>query len=371
MAPERDWFEKDYYKVLGVAESATDKDITKAYRRLAKTNHPDTNPGKEERFKEISSAYAVLSDPAKRKEYDEVRRLGPGAFGMGRGPGPGAGGGAGGFRVEDISDLFGGIFGGGGGPGARRQRSSPRRGDDLETSIALTFQQAVDGVVTSLPVITDGACGSCHGTGAAPGTSPVICASCSGRGTVDSNQGFFSFSQPCSACGGNGMRVEKPCPTCSGTGTARVPRTVNVRIPAGVEDGQRIRLKGRGGDGRNGGQPGDLYVTVRVSPHEMFGRKGQDLTITVPVTFAEAALGATIAVPTMDSPVSVKIPAGTRSGRTMRVRGKGAKTKGGVGDLLVTVEIDVPAELNAEERAAVEALARAGAGRRPRAKLGV
>ncbi len=370
MAPEREWFEKDYYKVLGVSESATEKDITKAYRRLAKTHHPDTNPGKEERFKEISAAYAVLSDPAKRKEYDEVRRLGPGAFGMGRGPGGGAGP-QGGFRVEDISDLFGGIFGGGGAAGGRRQRVSPRRGDDLETSIALTFQQAVDGVVTSVPVISEGPCGTCHGTGAAPGTSPVVCANCGGKGSTDSNQGFFSFSQPCGVCGGTGMRVEKPCPTCTGTGTARIPRTVNVRIPAGVEDGQRIRLKGRGGDGRNGGQPGDLYVTVRVSPHEMFGRKGPDLTITVPVTFAEAALGATITVPTMDTPVNVKIPAGTRSGRTMRVRGKGAKTKGGSGDLLVTIEVEVPTDLTPEERSAVEAFAKASAGRRPRAKLGV
>jgi molecular chaperone DnaJ len=367
VAPEREWFEKDYYKVLGVSESASEKDITKAYRRLAKSNHPDANPGKEDRFKEISSAYAVLSDPAKRKEYDEVRRLGPGAFGMGRGPG--GTGGAGGFRVDDISDLFGGIFGGGG--GGKRQRTSPRRGDDLETSIALTFQQSVDGVVTSLPVVADGACSTCNGSGAAPGTSPVLCANCSGRGTVDANQGFFSFSQPCSVCGGNGMRVEKPCPTCSGSGVGRIPRTVNVRIPAGVEDGQRIRLKGRGGDGRNGGQPGDLYVTVRVSPHEMFGRKGTDLTLTVPVTFAEAVLGATITVPTMEAPVTVKIPPGTKSGRTMRVRGKGAKVKGGVGDLLVTIDVEVPTDLSPDEQAAVEALAKAGANRRPRAKLGV
>jgi molecular chaperone DnaJ len=365
MAPEREWFEKDYYQVLGVSQTASDKDITKAYRRLAKSNHPDTNPGKEERFKEISAAYAVLSDAAKRKEYDEVRRLGPAAFGMGRGPG----GSGGSFRVEDISDLFGGIFGGGG--GGRKQRTSPRRGDDLETSVALTFQQSVDGVVTTVPVVADGPCGTCQATGAAPGTRPVLCANCSGRGTVDSNQGFFSFSQPCSVCGGTGMRIEKPCPTCSGSGTARVPRTVNVRIPAGVEDGQRIRLKGRGGDGRNGGQPGDLYVTVRVSAHELFGRKGGDLTVTVPVTFAEAVLGATITVPTMDAPVTVKIPAGTRSGRTMRVRGKGAKVKGGSGDLLVTVEVEVPTDLSPEELAAVEALAKAGAARRPRAKLGV
>jgi molecular chaperone DnaJ len=221
----------------------------------------------------------------------------------------------------------------------------------------LTFQQAVDGVVTVLPVVADGGCGTCNATGAAPGTSPVVCANCGGRGTVNDNQGFFSFSQPCSICGGTGMRVEKPCPTCQGSGTARVPRNVNVRIPAGVDDGQRIRLKGRGGDGRNGGQPGDLYVTVRVGSHELFSRKGPDLTLTVPVSFAEATLGASITVPTMDEPVTVKIPPGTGSGKTMRVRGKGAPIKGGAGDLLITIEVDVPKHLTDEERAAVEAMA--------------
>jgi molecular chaperone DnaJ len=361
MAPQREWFEKDYYKALGVSEKATEAEITKAYRRLAKTNHPDANPGKEERFKEISTAYGVLSDPAKRKEYDDVRRLGPGAFGMG-----GGGGGGGGFRSDDLSDLLGGIFGQGGG---RRQRMSPRRGDDLETSMSLTFQQAVDGVVTTLPVVADGGCATCNATGAAPGTSPVVCANCGGRGTVNDNQGFFSFSQPCSVCGGNGMRVEHPCPTCHGSGTARVPRNVNVRIPAGVDDGQRIRLKGRGGDGRNGGQPGDLYVTVRVGGHELFTRKGPDLALTVPVSFAEAALGASITVPTMDEPVTVKIPPGTGSGKTMRVRGRGAPVKGGAGDLLITIEVDVPKHLTDDERAAIESMASVLSSRPLRANL--
>jgi molecular chaperone DnaJ len=383
--PQREWFEKDYYKVLGVPESATDKEIRRAYRKLAKENHPDANPGKEERFKEISAAYDVLSDEEKRKSYDEVRRLGPMAGGFG-GPG-GFGGGAGGpgaggftFNAEDLGDLgglgdlFGSIFGGGAGGGRRgrgRGASGPQRGDDLETELHLSFLDAVNGVTTAVNLTSEAACHTCNGSGAAPGTSPVVCTECHGRGVVDDNQGPFSFSRACPRCGGRGAVVESPCPTCRGTGVERRPREVKVRIPAGVDDGQRIRLKGRGGAGRNGGPPGDLYVVVHVSAHELFRRKGKDLLLNVPVTFPEAALGAEIKVPTLDgSPVTLRIPAGTKSGRTFRVKGRGVPKSKGAGDLLVTTEVAVPQKLTPEQRDAVEVLAETTK-ESPRSHLGV
>lgn len=364
---QREWFEKDYYKVLGVSQTASDKEITRAYRKLAKQNHPDANPGDvgaENRFKEVSAAYDVLGDPAKRKEYDEVRRMGPvgGLFGS---DGPRGGAPFTNVRIDDLGDLFGGLFGRG--PrGGRTARTGPGRGEDLEAELHLSFVEAVRGVTTTVNVTSDVACSTCNGTGAAPGTSPVICSVCGGRGVRDENQGFFSFSQPCRACGGTGMRIETPCPTCRGSGLERRPRQVRVRVPAGVADGQRIRLKARGGLGINGGPPGDLYVVVRVAPHELFGRKGKDLTLTVPITFAEAALGATVTVPTLENPVSVKIPPGTRSGRTFRVRGHGAAG----GDLLVTVEVAVPKTLSDDERVAIEKLAAAST-ESPRRHLGV
>jgi molecular chaperone DnaJ len=372
MAPQREWFEKDYYKVLGVSESATEKEITKAYRKLAKQFHPDANPGAEDRFKDVSAAYDVLGDADKRKEYDEVRRLGPAAAGFGGfGPGPGADGGFSSFRVEDLGDIFGGLFNRGRGRGGGRTATGPRRGDDIEAELHLSFVDAVNGVTTTVNIVSDAPCNTCHGTGAAPGTSPTICPRCNGRGVVDDNQGMFSFSQPCDRCGGRGMVVDTPCPTCRGTAVERRPRQVKVRIPAGVADGQRIRLKGKGGAGRNDGPSGDLFVVVHVAPHALFGRKGSDLTLTVPVTFPEAVLGAEVKVPTLVEPVTVRIPPGTRSGRTMRVRGHGVpKTKGGAGDLLVTVEVAVPQHVSGAEREAIEALAAAG-GESPRAHLGV
>jgi molecular chaperone DnaJ len=371
MAAQREWFEKDYYRVLGVSDTATAKEIKSAYRKLSRQYHPDSNPGDdaaEERFKEVSAAYDVVGDPAKRKEYDEVRRLGPAAAGF-----PGGGGGPGGFRFEDVGDLgdvLGGLFGrarrgrGGGGTG-------PHRGPDLETELHLSFEDAVAGVTTVVHLTSDATCSTCSGSGAKPGTAPTRCATCAGRGVLDDNQGMFSFSQPCPACGGRGLTVDDPCPTCRGTGIERRPREVKVRIPAGVNEAQRIRLKGRGGPGRNGGPPGDLYVVVRVAKHPLFGRKGRDLTLTVPVTFAEAALGADITVPTLFSgPVTLRIPPGTRSGRTFRVRGKGVSTGKADGDLLVTVEVAVPSKLTSAERKAVEAL-QAAATASPRAHLGV
>ena len=361
MAPQREWFEKNYYDVLGVPETAEAKEITRAYRKLARQHHPDANPGNdqsEERFKEISAAYDVLGDEAKRKEYDEVRRLGPMAGGFGQ---PGGGN----YRFEDggdLSGLFAQFFGGAGqgGRGSRARGAGPARGADLEAELTLSFVDAVHGVTTAVHLTSDAPCETCNGSGARPGTIPQTCATCNGRGVTDDNHGVFSFSQPCRACGGRGRIITDPCPDCRGAGTRRRAREVKVRVPAGVGEGQRIRLKGRGEPGRNGGPSGDLFVTVRVSPHDLFGRKGDNLTIDVPVTFAEAALGSDIRVPTLDGePVTIRIPPGTRSGRTFRVKGLGIDGGRHTGDLLVTVDVAVPSKLNADERKAVEALAAA------------
>lgn len=363
MAPQREWFEKDYYKVLGVSDSATKAEITKAYRKLARESHPDKHPGDtaaEERFKAIAAAYDVLGDDAKRKEYDEVRRMGP----LGGMRGGGGAGGPGGFRFEDVGDLgdlFGGLFnrGRGGGGGSRPGRGTgPQRGADLQSELHLSFEDAVSGVTTAVHLTSEAACSRCAGNGAEPGTSPLVCTNCGGRGVLDDNQGFFSFSQPCPTCQGRGTVVETPCTNCRGSGVEHRPREVKVRVPAGVRDGQRIRLKGRGGPGRHGGPPGDLEVIVHVGAHRLFGRSGDDLTLTVPVTFAEAALGADIEVPTLEgTPVKIRVPAGTRSGKVFRVGGKGVSRNGKTGSLLVTIEVAVPANLSREERKAIETLA--------------
>ena len=368
MEPQREWFEKNYYETLGVAESATAKEITKAYRKLARELHPDANPDNaaaEERFKEVSAAYDVLGDEEKRKSYDEVRRLGPmsGAFGGG------APGGAG-FNVgfDDIGDLLGGLFGRGRRGGAGQPPGAPRqhRGDDLEADLHLDFEDAVRGLETTIHLTSDAPCATCSGGGSAPGFAPSKCAQCDGAGVLDDNQGLFSLSRPCPSCSGRGSVITNPCPSCRGTGIERRPRDVKVRIPAGVKEGQKIRLKGRGGPGRVGGPPGDLFVRVHVGAHSLFGRSGDDLTINVPITFAEAALGAKIKVPTLEGDtVTIRIPAGTRSGTTFRVKDRGIG-----GDLLVAVEVVVPETMTDDERAAVEALAAASGGS-PRAHLGV
>ena len=356
MAPQREWFEKDYYKTLGVSSTATAKEITSAYRKLAKKHHPDTNPGSDEVFKEISAAYDVLGEADKRKEYDEVRTLGPSSGGF---PG-GFGGSGGGYRVEnagDFGDLFGGLFGRG-----RRgsQQAGPQRGSDVETELHLTFEDAVRGVTTSVNVTTDARCQTCSGSGSAPGTRPDSCPRCGGTGSLQDNQGLFSLSQICPQCSGRGTIVTHPCPTCSGSGVEHRNRSVKVRLPAGVEDSQRIRVKGRGAAGRGGGPAGDLYVIVRVGRHNVFGRKGRNLTLGVPVGFAEAVLGTTLTVPTLEDPVTLRVPAGTPSGRTFRVKGRGVPggKKSDAGDLLVTVEVAVPAELTDQQRTAVEELAK-------------
>jgi len=363
---QREWYEKDYYKVLGVSDDAAPKDITKAYRKLARANHPDTHPGDdaaEERFKEVSAAYDVLGDESKRKEYDEVRKLGPiGGFQGGGGGFPGGGpGGQGGYNFnvgsEGLGDLLGQMFGRGRRGGGPSAGAGPQRGADVEATLNLDFADAEQGITTTLHLTSDAQCSTCHGSGARPGTQPVVCSNCGGRGVIDDNQGLFSFSTPCRVCGGRGVLVTDPCPTCNGTGTERRRREVQARIPAGVADGQKIRLKGRGAPGRNGGPPGDLIVECHVAPHRLFGREGNNLTVKVPVTFAEAALGGDIDVPTLDGPrVMLRLRPGTASGSRHRVKGKGIATKKGTGDLIVTVEVDVPTHLSDEQRAAVEAL---------------
>jgi molecular chaperone DnaJ len=373
----KDYLEKDYYKVLGVPSDAGNDEIKKAYRKLARQYHPDANKGKpeaEERFKEISEAYDVLADAKRRKEYDEARAL----FGSGGFRRPGGGPGGFSFDLGDIfegraggagglGDILGGIFGGRGGGRPTR----PRRGADIESEVTLHFSEAIDGVTVPLRMTSDAPCTSCMGTGAAAGTMPETCPTCLGTGQTSRNQGGFAFSEPCRECRGRGLVVEEPCPTCHGSGRGISSKTMNVRIPAGVQDGQRIRLKGKGATGEQGGPAGDLYVQVHVRPHPVFGRKGDNLTVTVPVSFPEAALGAEIKVPTLGgAPVTLKLAQGTANGRTLRVRGKGARRRDGSrGDLLVTVKVAVPQNLSDKARAALEAFREATASDDPRSDL--
>ena len=366
----RDYVEKDYYAALGVSKTASQADIKKAYRKLARQHHPDANKGdvaSEEKFKEISEAYDVLSDETKRKEYDEARALfGAGGFRVPRGGGNGQG------TPFDLGDLFGGGAGGGGGigdifgtifggAGRGRGAQAARRGGDLEAEVTLSFDDAANGVTVPLQLSTPSVCPTCHGSGARPGTATRVCPVCSGTGSQSRNAGGFAFAEPCRECFGRGLLVDDPCATCAGTGEAISTRALRARIPAGVKDNQRIRLAGKGTPGQRGGPAGDLIVTVHVQPHAVFGRKGDHLTLTLPVTFPEAALGATVRVPTLGgAPVTVKIPAGTTSGRTLRVRGKGMTRRDGTrGDLLVTVEVAVPKTLSDDARAALASYAEA------------
>ena len=380
----RDYLEKDYYKALDVSKTATADEIKKSYRKLARKYHPDANKGDpkaEERFKEISEAYNTLSDTKRRKEYDDARSL----FGSGGFRPPGQGG-AGGFPF-DLGDLFGGgsgtgtttssggrlgdLFGGMFGGGRPGTQTRPRRGTDVETETTLSFHDAIDGATVSLRLTGEGACPTCHGTGAKSGSMPRVCPNCQGTGQTSRNLGSYALSEPCTECRGRGLVVDDPCPDCSGSGRAMSSRTIQARIPAGVSDGQRIRLRGKGAPGERGGPAGDLYVRVHVAPHPIFGRSAANLTVTVPVTFTEAALGAEIKVPSLRGvPVSVRIPAGTPSGRTFRVRGKGARRKDGTnGDLLVTVVVQVPQNLNSGARHALESFRDATAGEDPREDL--
>jgi molecular chaperone DnaJ len=347
------------YEILGVAKNSSADEIKKAYRKLARQHHPDANSGDkdaEDRFKEVQNAYDVLSDPDKRKQYD--------TFGSTNGrPGPG-----GGFTwntsegfdfgdLGDLGDILGGMFGG----GMRGGRAQPRgqRGNDVEVQVTLSFEDALKGVETKIPVRLEVACHTCNGSGAKPGTAPVICPVCNGRGVVAESQGFFALSQPCPRCRGNGTIIEEPCPTCRGTGRERRTKRYTVKIPAGAKDGTRIRLKGKGEAGWNGGPAGDLYVVTRVEPSKVFHRRGDDLLVDVHVPFADAALGTTATVPTpLGGHVSVKIPSGSQDGKLLRVRGKGApQLKGsGHGDLIARVKIDVPKKLSKKERELLEQL---------------
>jgi molecular chaperone DnaJ len=346
---------RNLYEVLGVPKSASADEIKKAYRKLARQHHPDRNPGDkaaEERFKEVQQAYDVLSDAEKRKRYDTFGtadgRVRPGAEGAG-------------VRFEDfdlgdLGDFFGGIFGRGRAGGGARQ--APTRGADVEVEVNVSFEDSLKGVETRIPVEAASACHVCGGTGAKPGTSPRICPDCNGRGVVAESQGLFALQQPCPRCRGNGTVVDQPCATCHGTGRERRTKRYAVKIPAGVRDGTRIRLKGKGEPGSSGGPSGDLYVVTRVAASPIYERRGDDLVVEVPVTYPEAALGASVEVPTPDGPISLKVPAGSQDGKLLRVRGRGApKLKGsGRGDLLARIRVTVPKKLTKAEREAIENL---------------
>ncbi|TKV57318.1 molecular chaperone DnaJ [Nakamurella flava] len=384
----KDYYEKDFYSELGVPKTASAAEIKKAYRKLARDLHPDKNPGNtqaEEKFKAVSEAYDVLSDDAKRKEYDEARDLlASGAFrGFGGGAGPGGGGnpfggGAGGINLDDLlrnagggaggggaggfSDIFSGLFNRGGGAGGATgnpRASRARKGSDLETEVRISFTDAVNGVSVPLNLTERGTCPTCHGVGAKPGTSPRTCPICQGTGLTTRNQGSFAFSEPCANCHGTGSIIDDPCPTCHGERTVLTTRRLTTRIPAGVSDGQRIRLAGKGEPGPGGGPAGDLYVVVHVTAHDLFGRSGDNLTLTVPVTFPELALGTDLQVPTLSGSVRLRVPAGTASGRKFRVKGAGVTRKATTGDLIVTVEVQVPQRLSAEAKKALEEFAAA------------
>jgi molecular chaperone DnaJ len=348
----------DLYETLGVSKGASQDEIKKAYRKLARLYHPDANPGDasaEERFKEVQSAYDVLSDPEKRKQYDR--------FGAqnGRGPGPG------GVNFEnfdfadlgDLGDIFGGLFGGRGRPQQQQRRG--QRGSDLEVEVRLSFEDSLKGVETTIPVELETACRECGGSGAKPGTAPILCPECKGRGVISESQGLFALSQPCPRCRGNGTVIEDPCPRCKGSGRERRTKRYTVKIPAGVKDGSRIKLRGKGEAGYGGAEAGDLYVITRVAPSKVFSRRGDDLVVDVPVTYPEATLGAQVEVPTPGGTVTVKVKPGTTDGTLLRVKGKGApKLKGsGKGDVLARVKLSVPKKLNKAEREAMEALKQA------------
>lgn len=351
---------KDPYKVLAVPKGAKDDEVKKAYRKLARQWHPDQNAGNkdaEEKFKDIQEAYAILSDPAQRKAYDSggFSNL----FGGAGGNGPFAGG-ARNVRFEDLGDILGGMGGLGnmfGGGGRRRPRAE--RGSDLETEVSIGFDQSIGGTQTSVSVPRRESCTTCSGGGAAPGTTPKTCPRCEGRGVEQLGQGMFSISQPCSQCSGAGQIIEKPCPTCRGSGQVQKLRKFRVNIPAGVRDGTRIRLAGKGEPGVAGGPPGDLFVVTRVAPSPVWARKGENLEVTVPVLVSEALLGATIEVPTLEGTKQVKVAPGTKHGTIIRLAGEGPRKPkgGGRGDLRYRVEIEIPKELSDEQREAAKDLA--------------
>jgi molecular chaperone DnaJ len=356
---------RDFYEVLGVGKKASDEEIKKAYRKLARENHPDANPDDptaEERFKEIQEAYGMLSDPEKRKQYDAG-----GVFG-GFGPRGFGGAGQGGGFGPDLGDIFSTIFNRGRGPASQEAA----RGRDLETEVRLSFEQAMEGAQVSVTVPKRASCTTCGGSGAAPGTSPITCPRCGGRGVDSQSQGFFSISQPCPQCGGRGQVVETPCPECDGSGLTLQRKRYRVNIPAGVRDGTRIRLAGKGEDGPLGGPPGDLFVTTRVAPSPVFEQRPDgNLEVKVPITIAEAVEGATIEVPTLRGSKRIRVPAGTQHGTVQRLRGEGPPRTGGRsrGDIRYRLEIEVPRDLSREQRKALGEFAKTLNDRDPRARL--
>ena len=354
----------DYYKALGVDKKASAAEIKKAYRKLARRYHPDQNQGDkgaEARFKEISQAYDVLSDPEKRKQYDR----GSGPFAM-----PGGGGFDPGAFSGGFGDILSDLFGRGGGRGGRPSEPRPQRGRDLETDVHLGFDQAMEGAQVPVAVPTAQTCGTCRGTGAKPGTSPSICPACQGRGVESQGQGLFSISQPCTRCGGTGTIIEDPCPTCQGSGATRTVRRYRVNIPAGVREGSRVRMAGKGEPGLRGGPPGDLYVVTHVAQSPIFARKGDHVEVEVPITVPEAIRGATIEVPTLQGTKKLRVPPGTKHGTVQRLRGEGPPRLGGKGrgDIHYRFVIDIPATLSREQKAAVDELSKVMNGD-PRARL--
>jgi molecular chaperone DnaJ len=346
---------KDPYKTLGVDKKASDDEIKKAYRKLARKYHPDRNPDDkqaEERFKDVQAAYDILSDKEKRRQYDSGGGIfggfDPGSFRTGA-PGGGFGG---------IGDILSDLFGGGGG-GAAGGRGRPEKGRDLEVEVHVSFEQAMEGAQIPVSVPLSAPCPTCRGTGAKPGTSPRVCPKCNGRGIESQGQGLFSISQPCSQCGGTGTQIDDPCPTCKGSGATRQVKRYRVNIPAGVKDGSRVRLAGKGESGPRGGAPGDLYVITRVSDSPVFKRKGDNLEVEVPITIVEAIRGATVDVPTLAAAKRIRVPAGTQHGTVQRLRGEGPpKLNGkGRGDIHYRLVIDVPRSLSTDQQKAVDDLA--------------
>jgi molecular chaperone DnaJ len=362
---------KDPYKILGVEKKASQDDVKKAYRKLARQYHPDRNPGDaaaEERFKEVQAAYAVVGDPDKRKEFDRG-----GLFGMGGGQRPGSAGGPGPTDFGSFQDILSNLFGDRGGGrtgGAGGTQTRAERGRDLEAEVSISFEDAMEGAQVPLSVPTTQRCPTCHGTGAKPGTSPKVCPKCQGRGIESQGQGLFSISTPCSKCHGSGTVIEDPCPTCQGSGAQRTVKRYRVNIPAGVREGSRVRLAGKGEPGRNGGPAGDLYVITHVAESPIFERKGDHLEVEVPLTIPEAIRGADVEVPTLNGRKKLRVAPGTKHGTIQRLRGEGPPSLGskGRGDLRYRFVIDVPASLNAEQSEVVDKLSEVIDGD-PRARL--
>lgn len=350
---------RDYYEVLGIQKGASEDEIKKAYKKLARKYHPDMNPGDkeaEEKFKEVNEANEVLSDPEKKARYDQF-----GFAGVDPNYGAGAGGGAygGGFDFGDLGDIFGSFFGGGFGGGQRRNPNAPQRGESIRASVSVSFTEAAFGCEKSVTLERSEQCPTCKGNGCAPGTTPEICPDCHGTGTVQTRRqtpmGVFASNGPCRKCGGTGRLIHQPCPDCRGSGAVRKRKTIKVNIPAGIDHGQTISLRGQGNAGRNGGPAGDLLITVMVQPHELFRRDGVDVFCEAPITFAQAVLGAELEIPTIDGKVKYSIPEGTQTGTVFRLKGKGIPVLNGRGrgDQYVTVTIETPRNLNKEQKEAL------------------